>query len=725
MALEQITFNLGALDDAANSGKNYVAGQVFEVFNIDDTYADIFADSAGTIPIDQSGIQNISNSDGECKFFVNKGFYNIKSNGKVRQLNANFSFEFETVSDAVNAKFISLLEGRRVFIVERGAYFDIVLTSTVTPNTARYIQSTSNLNYSFSLVVENQMSLINFGCVSDFNYVSLTGTDNYIALRDAFDAKCEIIETGTKNYGTSLPIFLPENKKVSAHGTTIINFNNGAVNLEKLCLVPGNWQPSYFNQITTYQGGAISVVENAISLTTPSESSNFSVGDVVIVYSDEHYDGLTGPIPNFVTFANITDISAGLITLDRVIAGSFSGVQIGHGNNSVVGALGRNLYVCKNSKVEGLNLWSVYGNCFERGGALDCVFEFGDIRSLTGLFINCMYNCEINIRNIYADRKPIDFAGASNNNKITIGNINYFNSANSDNSSLVVINENSSANSIDINGYYIKDYSGSGALVEFGSCYDNEIKIQKLSANIPVSPQSRIKYISRLKNNAGETQPVCERNSLTISSGSISGAGFARFFEFIDDGGENNNNTIYLNLDGTPTVSAGIVRGDKNQIKGFFAGSISLTSETNSFIDVNCDGVTGYDRDSGSTVINNGNRFDELSKIQSTTAYTNSSNGGGGALSIPIDITNGSTQNQNFTSSTAVTIENPTNVKTGDVLKINLANNNGATGITPSFGANYELNGAVNQIDAGNLSVYWFEAITSTRLVEVKRVENI
>lgn len=163
MALEQITFNLGALDDAANSGKNYVSGQVFEVFNIDDTYADIFADSAGTIPIDQSGIQNISNSDGECKFFIDKGFYNIKSGGKTRQLNANFSFEFETVSDAINARFISLLEGRRVFIVERGAYFQIVLTSSVNDLGPNVIVSLSNNSYSLLLA-------------DDVNPISLGGT---------------------------------------------------------------------------------------------------------------------------------------------------------------------------------------------------------------------------------------------------------------------------------------------------------------------------------------------------------------------------------------------------------------------------------------------------------------------------------------------------------------------------------------------------------------------
>lgn len=183
MALEQITFNLGALDDAANSGKNYVAGQVFEVFNIDDTYADIFADSAGTIPIDQSGVQNISNSDGECKFFIDKGFYNIKSGGKTRQLNANFSFEFETVSDAINARFISLLEGRRVFISERGGDFLILLTSAVTPNAMDVIQSVANPLYSMELVRVGGSVIVEQLGLSDLN----DSADNQSIIARAFE----------------------------------------------------------------------------------------------------------------------------------------------------------------------------------------------------------------------------------------------------------------------------------------------------------------------------------------------------------------------------------------------------------------------------------------------------------------------------------------------------------------------------------------------------------
>lgn len=219
MALEQITFNLGALDDAANSGKNYVSGQVFEVFNIDDTYADIFADSAGTIPIDQSGIQNISNSDGECKFFIDKGFYNIKSGGKARQLNANFSFEFDTVSDAVNARFISLLEGRRVYIKERKAHFNVMPSVTMNPNGYNEILSAANTSFGFALEETKNVTLRSFGALGEgqdytgaieswWNYIvspqvgrfpANTGEESYFVIKGPVG----IIESGKYIYSGS------------------------------------------------------------------------------------------------------------------------------------------------------------------------------------------------------------------------------------------------------------------------------------------------------------------------------------------------------------------------------------------------------------------------------------------------------------------------------------------------------------------------------------------
>jgi hypothetical protein len=77
MALEQITFNIGAFNDSDAGGNNYFTDTVFEVKNqSDDTFATIYADASGATQIPQNGIDNVSNSRGECNFYIDDGdFY--------------------------------------------------------------------------------------------------------------------------------------------------------------------------------------------------------------------------------------------------------------------------------------------------------------------------------------------------------------------------------------------------------------------------------------------------------------------------------------------------------------------------------------------------------------------------------------------------------------------------------------------------------------------------
>jgi len=93
MALEQITFNIGALEDLLAGGKNYVAGQVYQVFNTNDTLASIFSDAAGTIPILQDGISNVSNTDGEVNFYIAVGDYYFTVGGKRRDFEAGLGIK--------------------------------------------------------------------------------------------------------------------------------------------------------------------------------------------------------------------------------------------------------------------------------------------------------------------------------------------------------------------------------------------------------------------------------------------------------------------------------------------------------------------------------------------------------------------------------------------------------------------------------------------------------
>lgn len=72
------------------------------------------------------------------------------------QLATGLQTDFDTVDEAVNYKKIDKLLGQRVYIAERGVYFDVVLSSSVTSDGLDVIESLVNTLYSFK---EQKLSL--------------------------------------------------------------------------------------------------------------------------------------------------------------------------------------------------------------------------------------------------------------------------------------------------------------------------------------------------------------------------------------------------------------------------------------------------------------------------------------------------------------------------------------------------------------------------------------
>lgn len=143
MALEQITFNIAAFKDSDAAGNNYYAGAIYEVFNLNDTLADIYTDAAGTIPIIQNGINNVSNSDGECEFYIAEGSYYLLAGAKRRDFKAGFddlilinelsqTYEFPTKQLMIDS-IILLPIGKPLRVIDTDAEY--VVTAGVPPNT--------------------------------------------------------------------------------------------------------------------------------------------------------------------------------------------------------------------------------------------------------------------------------------------------------------------------------------------------------------------------------------------------------------------------------------------------------------------------------------------------------------------------------------------------------------------------------------------------------------
>lgn len=116
MALEQVKYNIAAFDDSVAGGDNYIAGTIYEIFNTNDTLADIFSDAAGTNPIMQDGIENVSNNEGRCVFYIESGEYYIKVGAERDDLivgvesklinDISQDYEFDSVSSMINSSVV-------------------------------------------------------------------------------------------------------------------------------------------------------------------------------------------------------------------------------------------------------------------------------------------------------------------------------------------------------------------------------------------------------------------------------------------------------------------------------------------------------------------------------------------------------------------------------------------------------------------------------------------
>ncbi|ANY29590.1 hypothetical protein BOX08_gp25 [Pseudoalteromonas phage BS5] len=211
MALEQITFNIGAFNDANAGGNNYYTGTVFEVKKqSDNTFASIYSDPDGGFPIAQNGIDNLSNSIGECNFYIDTGDYYIEVDSKRKNFNVGLPASFVanlnggSVQDYINE---NLTPFKSAVDMESASYLSLYPEYTRVVWQGRFTQSDGGSNWGvlrfgahtadggsiFSIdsntyVKANLTSKVNvkkFGCKVDANSDTTegtpTGTDDYDA----------------------------------------------------------------------------------------------------------------------------------------------------------------------------------------------------------------------------------------------------------------------------------------------------------------------------------------------------------------------------------------------------------------------------------------------------------------------------------------------------------------------------------------------------------------
>ena len=197
MTMEKIDFNIASFNDADAGGNNYYTGAIYEAFNLNGTLADIFSDAAGSVPIVQDGISNVSNSEGECAFYIDTGEYYLLVGGKRRDFKVGLAdselinilslpYEFDTVAH-FKLSDIEFPDNKKITLKGRLTIGDgfggdyIKLTGTGSANTHNIIASTS-VNQSISLIITDQSSIGVLGAIGD----GITNETALFAIADTY-----------------------------------------------------------------------------------------------------------------------------------------------------------------------------------------------------------------------------------------------------------------------------------------------------------------------------------------------------------------------------------------------------------------------------------------------------------------------------------------------------------------------------------------------------------
>ncbi|MFW0776264.1 MAG: hypothetical protein ACN2B6_00910, partial [Rickettsiales bacterium] len=552
----------------------------------------------------------------------------------------------------------------------------------------------------------------------------VNATDNSEALQKCFDVSplADVLVSFDETYETQYPVYIPAGFNYVGKGK-IRNTNTTNAN-EQLCIKPGNYHPAYFDDLTYYdcnsaQAGAVLVT------TTASDAANFPAGTNVFIRSEEYYDGNnSAELPLYSSLNRVisSDSGTGEIVFEYPILANITNPQVGLADNNIPDVLNdRTLYVCYKSKIYGLSLESVEGNCLERGGFLGCDFNFQSMTSLTGVFTNAACFSTVRVNLIDCDRKPFDVAGGSIGSKIEVNTVNYKKTARSSNSVLVAINENARNVTVEVNSFVADGFDyAARAIAQFGSANNCVINIEHLTSYD--SAGVIVQFSNVLRSDPGETQNATTGNNARIGRFK-GGTSLQRFVNFIDDGGLCDNNTVDGVFRGTPTVEAVDLTGDGNKVLGYYeSGVVDISGATNYEIDVKApDGVDGYSRTDSGTIRLNGQDYDEKPNIVSHSV----SSRGAPNNTTPDMLEHGSFQVVTYTNNASFTVNNPTNAKQGDELNLVLVADNLSATLTPTFGSAYDTSSeTLVGIAVGNASYFRFVAAEDDRFVLVGASQN-
>lgn len=253
---------------------------------------------------------------------------------------SDFVFNYATLNDAVIST--NLIEGQSLNISERiinndgGAVWDVVLSSGVSPNTFSIVQSTGSPLLALVIRAQDKMTPQMFGAVCDWNSATETGTSDTEEIQSLINyvynrANRNIEINVTKSSEYSGLVVIPDNM-------TIIGINGAGWHRDRSetsgrGIIVGTYGPAISVSPTLETAYLIDNATNedlSVTLSSPSEVSNFIVGDIVGIQGDGLITVDPGDTalrkPNMV--AEVLSILGAVLTLSRSVDDSYSSGSI-------------------------------------------------------------------------------------------------------------------------------------------------------------------------------------------------------------------------------------------------------------------------------------------------------------------------------------------------------------------------------------------------------------
>jgi len=573
--------------------------------------------------------------------------------------------------------------------------------------------------------------------VTPFMLGGSTSGDNRYALQYCLDyaAANGAVAGIHARFETSYPIYLPATGCViDGAGGWIVNTNANPLDdvQHKLCLIPGNYSAQYYGADTLDFHACQAVAhggQGKVTTAAPEDAANFAPGDIVFIRSAEfYYSADQTELPVYGCFNEVTgvDPATGEVALAYPVKDAVANPLIAQANrpDRIDILWDRSLYVCVRATITGgLSLESVEEHCWERGGTLGCDFEFGTVRSKTGMFTNGICFSRFRVRNIEADQGLLQLGACSTAARVEVVKATYRKTARSVQLPLITLNENSLACSItfrqcDFGGY---DYV-SQPTISMAEGKDCELIIDDLDAPSAAGPLCL--FVNYVHNGPLETQPPCQNMRVKLGRAKH-GPAVERVAYFRDLAGLLEGCRFEANAQGEPTTSSVTLAGKNHVIRGTYGSTarlISLNTSTACDIDVIATGIAGFTGSNARRMVLNGIDQYARPKRHGISPGTTAALGGGAPTIVP-DFSLGGDKGYAWTGATAIAIADPVNAFDGESIEIALTNGNSSTAIAPTWEASYANTDSISPVAAGMTTLLRLRK-RGTRIVVTPLAQN-